>query len=138
MFLDWKPVLFLTSNFCLSPVCPEEMDWSQLYPRFFPGKPSEDKTHQVEFADIGCGYGGLLGDLTFFLIGCGSAVYLLNAQFTSFFVSLPSSSGAVNAFPRHAHAGPRDPSQSLRLCSGPYPVSAGLRTREIPEHSLYP
>ncbi|TNM89030.1 tRNA (guanine-N(7)-)-methyltransferase [Takifugu rubripes] len=46
------------------PVCPEEMDWSQLYPHFFPGKSSEDKTHQVEFADIGCGYGGLLVELS--------------------------------------------------------------------------
>lgn len=106
MFLDWKPVLFLTFNFCLSPVCPEEMDWSQLYPHFFPSKPSEDKTHQVEFADIGCGYGGLLGELTFFLFGCGSAGYLLKASFPSPFVSLPSSSGVVNAFPRQAHAGP--------------------------------
>lgn len=40
------------------------MDWSELYPHFFPGNPSEEKPQQVEFADIGCGYGGLLGDLT--------------------------------------------------------------------------
>lgn len=40
------------------------MDWSELYPHFFPGNPSEEKTQQVEFADIGCGYGGLLGELT--------------------------------------------------------------------------
>lgn len=40
------------------------MDWSKLYPHFFTGNPSEEKTQQVEFADIGCGYGGLLGDLT--------------------------------------------------------------------------
>lgn len=103
MFLDWKP-RNLISNFCISPVCPEEMDWSQLYPHFFPGK--EDKTHQVEFADIGCGYGGLLGDLTFFFIKCGFAVYRLKASFTSPFVSLPSSSGVVNTFPRQAHVGP--------------------------------
>lgn len=31
------------------------MDWSKLYPQ----KPA---TSQVEFADIGCGYGGLLGN----------------------------------------------------------------------------
>jgi len=30
------------------------MDWSQLYPQM----PAEA---QVEFADVGCGYGGLLG-----------------------------------------------------------------------------
>lgn len=45
----------------LSPVCPEEMDWSELYPDFFPCNPPETETHRVEFADIGCGYGGLLG-----------------------------------------------------------------------------
>ncbi len=45
----------------LSPVCPEEMDWSELYPDYFTGSPSDKKTSQVEFADIGCGYGGLLG-----------------------------------------------------------------------------
>lgn len=39
------------------------MDWSELYPHFFPGTPSEKETPQIEFADIGCGYGGLLGDL---------------------------------------------------------------------------
>uniref|UniRef100_A0A8D2ZRL9 tRNA (guanine-N(7)-)-methyltransferase n=1 Tax=Scophthalmus maximus TaxID=52904 RepID=A0A8D2ZRL9_SCOMX len=38
------------------PVCPEEMDWSSLYP-----EPPEKETPRVEFADIGCGYGGLLG-----------------------------------------------------------------------------
>lgn len=45
----------------LSPVCPEEMDWSELYPHFFAGDSSEKHTSRVEFADIGCGYGGLLG-----------------------------------------------------------------------------
>ena len=33
------------------------MDWSKLYPQ----KPSSAK---VQFADIGCGYGGLLGKLS--------------------------------------------------------------------------
>lgn len=56
--------VFNLKRFCISPVCPEEMDWSELYPHFFPESPSEQKSHQVEFADIGCGYGGLLGDLT--------------------------------------------------------------------------
>ncbi|XP_077613726.1 tRNA (guanine-N(7)-)-methyltransferase isoform X2 [Crocuta crocuta] len=54
------------------PVKPEEMDWSELYPEFF-APLNQNKSHddvkdkneeraqaQVEFADIGCGYGGLL------------------------------------------------------------------------------
>ncbi|XP_077153904.1 tRNA (guanine-N(7)-)-methyltransferase isoform X1 [Ranitomeya variabilis] len=55
------------------PVRPEEMDWSQYYPEYFK-PPSLDSSHDdvkdlvevkeqqyaVEFADIGCGYGGLL------------------------------------------------------------------------------
>ncbi|XP_003507562.4 tRNA (guanine-N(7)-)-methyltransferase [Cricetulus griseus] len=54
------------------PVKPEEMDWSELYPEFF-APLTQNKSHddpkdakekqagtQVEFADIGCGYGGLL------------------------------------------------------------------------------
>ncbi|KAF7659776.1 hypothetical protein LDENG_00293320 [Lucifuga dentata] len=46
------------------PVSPEEMDWSQLYPDFFTGNSSEKVKPQVEFADIGCGYGGLLVELS--------------------------------------------------------------------------
>ncbi|XP_053560965.1 tRNA (guanine-N(7)-)-methyltransferase isoform X2 [Bombina bombina] len=52
------------------------MDWSQYYPEFF--KPltldcrhddendlaEKKQEHQVEFADIGCGYGGLLVELS--------------------------------------------------------------------------
>ncbi|KAM3621239.1 uncharacterized protein V6R79_008328 [Siganus canaliculatus] len=53
----------LDSSFLHSPVCPEEMDWSELYPHFFPGDLSEKTSPQVEFADIGCGYGGLLDKL---------------------------------------------------------------------------
>lgn len=45
------------------PVCPEEMDWSELYPHIFKENSSE-QTAQVEFADIGCGYGGLLVELS--------------------------------------------------------------------------
>ncbi|MPC25159.1 tRNA (guanine-N(7)-)-methyltransferase [Portunus trituberculatus] len=41
------------------PVCPDEMDWSVLYPKHCQG--GSDK--KVEFADIGCGYGGLLVSL---------------------------------------------------------------------------
>lgn len=55
-----------------SPVCPDDMDWSSHYPAFF-GKSSTEAENgkesiknnnekpRVEFADIGCGYGGLLG-----------------------------------------------------------------------------
>ncbi|XP_063071961.1 tRNA (guanine-N(7)-)-methyltransferase isoform X2 [Engraulis encrasicolus] len=51
------------------PVCPEEMDWSKLYPEFCrpPDERHEDEPDRrkgkVEFADIGCGYGGLLVEL---------------------------------------------------------------------------
>ncbi|MXQ93884.1 hypothetical protein E5288_WYG008120 [Bos mutus] len=58
------------------PVKPEDMDWSELYPEFFAPLPQnqshddpKDKKEkraqaQVEFADIGCGYGGLLVELS--------------------------------------------------------------------------
>ncbi|XP_048347808.1 tRNA (guanine-N(7)-)-methyltransferase isoform X2 [Sphaerodactylus townsendi] len=53
------------------PSKPEEMDWSELYPEFFTllnsrhddSKDMEEGAKpscQVEFADVGCGYGGLL------------------------------------------------------------------------------
>ena len=45
------------------------MDWSKYYPdHFSPPEDDEDASEvkkslkQVEFADIGCGYGGLLGE----------------------------------------------------------------------------
>ncbi|KAJ3298169.1 tRNA (guanine-N(7)-)-methyltransferase [Borealophlyctis nickersoniae] len=51
-----------------SPTRPEEYDWSQHYPAYFPpreangssGVDQAQPTKCVEFADIGCGYGGLL------------------------------------------------------------------------------
>lgn len=43
------------------PVCPQEMDWAQLYPHFFR---EGNGNAQVEFADVGCGYGGLLVQLS--------------------------------------------------------------------------
>ncbi|XP_034442338.1 tRNA (guanine-N(7)-)-methyltransferase [Hippoglossus hippoglossus] len=46
------------------PVCPEEMDWSTLYPHVLTGDQPEKETPRVEFADIGCGYGGLLVELS--------------------------------------------------------------------------
>lgn len=55
------------------PVRPEEMEWAEYYPEYFEPLPLESshddikdltevkkQEHQVEFADIGCGYGGLL------------------------------------------------------------------------------
>ena len=38
------------------PVSPDEYDWSSLYP--------DHPSRMVEFADIGCGYGGLLMQLS--------------------------------------------------------------------------
>ncbi|XP_012993614.1 tRNA (guanine-N(7)-)-methyltransferase isoform X2 [Esox lucius] len=46
------------------PVCPEDMDWSQLYPEFYVDQTLAKGPVQVEFADIGCGYGGLLVELS--------------------------------------------------------------------------
>ncbi|XP_013864633.1 tRNA (guanine-N(7)-)-methyltransferase [Austrofundulus limnaeus] len=46
------------------PVCPQEMDWSELYPALSTSDPSEQDIPQVEFADVGCGYGGLLVELS--------------------------------------------------------------------------
>ncbi|CAN9512276.1 unnamed protein product [Ophioblennius macclurei] len=46
------------------PVCPEEMDWSKLYPDFITSDVCETESPRVEFADIGCGYGGLLVELS--------------------------------------------------------------------------
>jgi len=48
------------------------MDWSILYPQYFRSNDEQTLETQkcVEFADVGCGYGGLLGNLflLFFLI----------------------------------------------------------------------
>jgi len=43
------------------------MDWSSLYSMPLAvedGSSQSRQPHRVEFADIGCGYGGLLGQLT--------------------------------------------------------------------------
>jgi hypothetical protein len=37
------------------------MDWSSLYPDYFTQDLTDGKSKCVEFADVGCGYGGLLG-----------------------------------------------------------------------------
>jgi hypothetical protein len=56
------------------------MDWSILYPSYFTRAKSDGATSpvkSVEFADIGCGYGGLLGKfqnyklITYYLFMCG-------------------------------------------------------------------
>lgn len=47
------------------PRSPDYMDWSSLYPLYFKTNTSKtEQIHQVEFADIGCGYGGLLVTLS--------------------------------------------------------------------------
>lgn len=57
------------------PVSPDQMEWHHYFPSFFPSKDelenhddSQDQLgsslRQVEFADIGCGYGGLLVSLS--------------------------------------------------------------------------
>lgn len=44
------------------PRSPDSMDWSKLYPHYF-DQESNKMTSEVEIADIGCGYGGLLINL---------------------------------------------------------------------------
>ncbi|XP_035215311.1 tRNA (guanine-N(7)-)-methyltransferase-like [Stegodyphus dumicola] len=48
------------------PLTPAAMDWSPYYPTYFSNEPkdSNGKQPMVEFADIGCGYGGLLVELS--------------------------------------------------------------------------
>ncbi|XP_042903110.1 tRNA (guanine-N(7)-)-methyltransferase isoform X2 [Parasteatoda tepidariorum] len=45
----------------LGPLSPSHMDWKPFFPKYFSDKTSASK---VEFADIGCGYGGLLVELS--------------------------------------------------------------------------
>jgi tRNA (guanine-N7-)-methyltransferase len=47
----------------ISPVSPETMNWHPHFPQFFneDGSSKTETVPKVEFADIGCGYGGLLG-----------------------------------------------------------------------------
>jgi len=60
------PFFGLCYIFCTvcSPVSPAKMDWSSLYPKFFEQSSEDSSTAsaEVQFADIGCGYGGLLGN----------------------------------------------------------------------------
>lgn len=55
------------ADHCLEyPVKPDTMDWSTLYPQYFSTNSEQKQTmlKRVEFADIGCGYGGLLVTLS--------------------------------------------------------------------------
>lgn len=45
------------------PISPDEMDWSKLYPHYYDSN-LKQMTKQVTIADIGCGFGGLLVDLS--------------------------------------------------------------------------
>ncbi|CAH02730.1 tRNA (guanine46-N7)-methyltransferase [Kluyveromyces lactis] len=45
------------------PISPAHMDWSKLYPHFYDSE-KKKMTKDVTIADIGCGYGGLMIDLS--------------------------------------------------------------------------
>ena len=45
------------------PLSPSEMDWKRLYPHYH-DEATDKMTKQVTIADIGCGFGGLLIDLS--------------------------------------------------------------------------
>ncbi|XP_046681053.1 tRNA (guanine-N(7)-)-methyltransferase-like [Homalodisca vitripennis] len=45
------------------PVSPDRMDWSTLYPQYV-NTADQGMVKKVEFADVGCGYGGLLVTLS--------------------------------------------------------------------------
>ncbi|XP_043667027.1 tRNA (guanine-N(7)-)-methyltransferase isoform X1 [Vespula pensylvanica] len=51
------------------PIKPDLMDWSTFFPRYFSNEEDDERNKdtvqkRVEFADIGCGYGGLLVTLS--------------------------------------------------------------------------
>lgn len=51
--------LRFNERFVCSPISPSAMEWDKHYSEFFQ---DPDKSRAaVEFVDIGCGYGGLLG-----------------------------------------------------------------------------
>ena len=54
-----------------SPISPDAMDWSVHYPKYFESVGNKGKSGAcVEFADIGCGYGGLTGETSSFISCC--------------------------------------------------------------------
>lgn len=81
-YIEWLPCVAPLTNIKNSPMSPEHMDWSSMYPAFV-AEGQEDAeakesitqqkgqvvkavvrpkrlTRDVEVADIGCGFGGLL------------------------------------------------------------------------------
>ncbi|XP_023002478.1 tRNA (guanine-N(7)-)-methyltransferase-like [Cucurbita maxima] len=46
------------------PICPSEVDYSLHYPQLFPSNDQLHRPKKIEFADIGCGFGGLLISLS--------------------------------------------------------------------------
>ncbi|KAL5976335.1 hypothetical protein ACLOJK_020666 [Asimina triloba] len=49
------------------PICPSQLDYSQHFPYFFPAEGIADGAtidRKIQFADIGCGFGGLLVSLS--------------------------------------------------------------------------
>lgn len=46
------------------PICPAEVDYSLHYPQIFPSSDKVDGSKKIEFADVGCGFGGLLISLS--------------------------------------------------------------------------
>ncbi|PIN19947.1 Methyltransferase-like protein [Handroanthus impetiginosus] len=46
------------------PIFPSQFDYSLHYPQFFPLPDRSDGSKKIEFADIGCGFGGLLISLS--------------------------------------------------------------------------
>lgn len=46
------------------PVAPSRVDYSIHYPQVFPSSEQDDGSKKIQFADIGCGFGGLLISLS--------------------------------------------------------------------------
>ncbi|XP_045804504.1 tRNA (guanine-N(7)-)-methyltransferase [Trifolium pratense] len=46
------------------PLSPSHVDYSLHYPHFFPSSDQADSSKKIKFADIGCGFGGLLISLS--------------------------------------------------------------------------
>lgn len=52
----------LANHFFSYSIRPDHVDWSTYYPKYFKSKEDSSNDHQkqVDFIDIGCGFGGLL------------------------------------------------------------------------------
>ncbi|KAJ1377507.1 hypothetical protein SESBI_48836 [Sesbania bispinosa] len=46
------------------PISPSHVEYSLHYPHFFPSSVQADSSRKIKFADIGCGFGGLLISLS--------------------------------------------------------------------------